>query len=81
MEDVSSLNTHCSRRLCCGHSFHTDCILGWFKESDVCPICRADNKDDILIKFKHDIQENMREKYRDAIRSLELEVEEYRLHY
>lgn len=81
MEDVSSMNTHSSKRLECGHSFHIDCILGWFKESSVCPVCRSNNQSDVFIQFKNGIEENMREKYMDAIRSLESEVEEYRLRF
>lgn len=79
-ETVSSQNTSVSKRLSCGHSFHIDCILRWFKESDSCPVCRTNQEDDIFIEYKKDIEENLRLKYQDAIRSLEVELEEVREH-
>jgi hypothetical protein len=33
----------------CGHQFHTDCILDWFKKNNTCPICRVKLK---IIKKK-----------------------------
>lgn len=24
----------------CGHDFHDDCVMDWFKASDRCPLCR-----------------------------------------
>jgi E3 ubiquitin-protein ligase synoviolin len=29
-------------RLPCNHSFHTDCLLGWFDHGEGCPVCRLD---------------------------------------
>ena len=26
----------------CGHEFHEDCILHWFKDHTACPMCRCD---------------------------------------
>ena len=74
-------NTHKSKVLPCNHGFHLDCILGWFRESSVCPVCREDNQEDLFIQFKNDVEENMRQKYRDAIKSLEDELQEYKLRY
>ena len=71
-EEVPSTNSAKHKRLHCGHAFHINCILGWFVESEDCPICRKPHHDE-LIKFKDKIENNMRKKYMDAIRSLELE--------
>ena len=29
-------------KLECNHIFHKDCILGWFKQKNTCPICRSE---------------------------------------
>ena len=81
MEDVSSMNTSQSRRLTCDHSFHISCLLNWYKESDQCPICRTPQTDDLFIEFRNKIEEEMRVKYMDAIKSLEAELAECRLHF
>lgn len=62
------------KNLLCNHSFHSDCILQWFVESDTCPICRTSQKCDLIIIFKNKIEDNMRLKYMNAIHSLEDEV-------
>jgi len=72
-ETVPSTNSAKHKRLKCGHAYHLNCILGWFKESQLCPVCRKDNSSDDLIKFKNEIENKMRKTYRDAIRSLEKE--------
>ena len=28
-------------KMTCGHGFHTECLKGWLKHKDVCPLCRA----------------------------------------
>ena len=63
-----------SKILSCGHMFHMDCILKWFVQSETCPVCRVEEKRDYYIKFKKLVEENMRERYKDAIESLEQEV-------
>lgn len=73
MESVSSLNTSTNKRLQCGHAFHTRCILRWFAASDDCPTCRHTQKNDPFILFKKGVEDQIRHKYRDAIRSLEIE--------
>jgi hypothetical protein len=77
-EKVPSTNSAKNKRLHCGHAFHLDCILQWFKESDECPICRKKQTSDSIIKFRNDIEDRMRLKYRDAIRSLEAEIRQMR---
>jgi len=42
-----------AKTLVCGHTFHLECILNWFVTSELCPMCRACQKDDPLIKFKN----------------------------
>ena len=39
-----------------------------------CPQCRMEQDDDPIVVFRKNIEDNMREKYRDAIRSLEVEL-------
>ena len=48
--------------------------MKWFETSDECPQCRMEQDDDPIIIFKKTIEDTIREKYRDAIRSLEAEV-------
>lgn len=71
---LEELKTSESRKLKCKHAFHTRCIMRHFEESIECPLCRMEQDDDPIVIFKKTIEENMRLKYRDAIRSLEAEV-------
>lgn len=48
--------------------------MKWFEESDECPVCRTEQDSDPLIVFKRRIEDAMRIKYRDAIRTLEHQV-------
>jgi len=48
--------------------------MKWFEESIECPQCRMEQDDDPIVVFRKHIEDNMREKYRDAIRSLENEL-------
>lgn len=73
MEDVPSTNSANNKRLTCGHAYHFKCIMRWFITSDECPTCRRKQKDDHLIIFKEGVEEELRLKYRDAIRTLEAE--------
>ena len=34
------------KMLPCQHKFHEDCILRWFKDHVICPMCRFDCKAD-----------------------------------
>ena len=78
LEDVGSLNSKQSKKLTCNHSFHPDCIMNWFKESDSCPVCRVDQPEDPIIIFKKEIEDKMRIVYADAINSLERELHNVR---
>ena len=62
------------KKLKCKHVFHTKCIMKWFETSIECPLCKMEQDDDPIVIFKQNVEENIREKYRDAIKSLELEV-------
>jgi hypothetical protein len=55
LEPASSVNTFETRRLACGHAFHSPCIMKWFVKSDSCPTCRTPQPDDPLIIFKKEI--------------------------
>jgi hypothetical protein len=74
LEPVPSLNSKGTKRLSCTHAFHTQCILTWFETSDECPTCRTEQDTDSIIIFKKHIEDNLRVKYQDAIRSLQHEV-------
>ena len=65
------------KELTCEHVFHTECITQWFVSADTCPVCRVAQGKDSYIKFKMLVEENMRQKYKDAIDSFEEEI--YRL--
>ena len=72
---ITSTNTIKSKRLTCGHSFHIECISEWFITSDDCPVCRKTQpEDDPVISFRNKVQDSMREKYKDAIKTLEDEI-------
>ena len=73
-EQVRSTNSAQTKRLSCGHAFHLKCILQWYIESISCPICRTEQPNDPLIKFKNRVEDNMRLKYMDSIHSLEDEL-------
>jgi len=62
------------KKLKCKHIFHNKCITTWFETSIECPTCRMEQDDDPLVVFRKHVEENIREKYRDAIRSLEVEL-------
>jgi len=76
LEPVGSTNTVNSKRLSCGHAFHVPCIMEWFVESDECPVCRSDQASDPVIAYKRKVEDILRQKYKDAIESLENEVQQ-----
>ena len=63
-----------SKSLTCKHAFHKKCILPWFVEQDTCPVCRTAQPNDEFVKFRDMVGDNMRDRYKDAIQSLEEEV-------
>jgi hypothetical protein len=73
-DPVRSTNSPNTKRLTCGHSYHLRCIITWFEHSSDCPVCRKKQDNDTLVVFKEHIEEKMRKKYIDAIRTLEIEV-------
>jgi len=68
------LTKRSDKRLKCKHMFHDKCIIQWFETSIECPTCRMEQDDDPIVIFKKNVEENIREKYRDAIRSLEVDL-------
>lgn len=62
----------------CNHPFHESCISNWYKESDVCPICRCVQHGDKYVLFKRDIEQASSDRYADAIRTLEIEIQRLR---
>ena len=57
----------------CGHVFHKACIMSWFVQSDVCPVCREKQDDDIF-KFKEGVEDKMRNTYKDVLDSNDREI-------
>ena len=49
-------------------------IIQWYITSDTCPVCRVDQGHDKYIKFRNMVEDNMRDKYKDAINSMEDEI-------
>ena len=78
LEATRSTNSAGTKRLTCGHAFHTECILTWFVTSDACPVCRCNQVSDPFINFRNSIQDNMRAKYMDTIKSYEKEIKNLR---
>ena len=73
-EQVRSTNSAGTKRLTCGHSFHHKCIIEWFVLSEICPVCRAPQPNEPLIKFRDKVEDNLRDKYRDAMKTYEKEI-------
>jgi len=48
--------------------------MQWFETSIECPQCRMEQDDDPLVVFRKHVEENIRERYREAVRSLQDEV-------
>ncbi len=80
LEPTRSTNSAGTKRLTCGHAFHTNCILTWFVTSDVCPACRTSQAGDPFLDFRNAIQDDMRAKYMDTIKSYEKEIKNLRRH-
>jgi len=74
-EDVSSVNKY---PISCSHTFHEECLVQWFVHSDVCPVCRTSQQADKYIVFKSNLDGVLSDKYADAIRSLESDVQRLR---
>lgn len=74
LEPVRSLNSAQTKKLKCGHAFHMECILNWFKNAEACPTCRNSQHNDPLIKFKISVEDEIREKYLQVNKSLEQEI-------
>ena len=62
------------KKLKCKHMFHAKCIMKWFETSIECPQCRMEQDDDPIVVFRKNVEDNIRNKYKDAVRSLQEEV-------
>jgi hypothetical protein len=51
--------------------------MTWYVESDICPVCR-ETQDDEILNFKKKVEEKMRNVYKDAIDSSDLEIRRLR---
>ena len=52
----------------CGHSFHTECAMRWFRfESTACPNCRSDVQDDTWESMSSDTRIRWMKKKRKAL--------------
>lgn len=78
LENVPSTNSAQTKRLTCGHSFHFRCIIKWYEFSEECPVCRKKQSRDDLILFKNNVENKIREKYKEVIRSYERELKKLR---
>lgn len=47
--------------------------MTWFVESDICPVCR-EKQDDEILEFKEKVEQKMREIYKDALDSNDREI-------
>jgi len=52
--------------------------MTWYETSDECPVCRTEQDTDPVIIFKRRVEDAIRIKYRDAIRTLESQVQALR---
>ena len=41
-----SISSEGCQFICCGHTYHTNCIRTWFSTSVRCPVCRRDIRED-----------------------------------
>ena len=48
--------------------------MTWYETNDECPVCRTEQDTDPIIIFKRRVEDGIRIRYRDAIRTLEHQV-------
>jgi len=58
--------------------FHDKCIIKWYEESIECPTCRMEQDNDPYVIFRRKVEDNIRIRYKDAIKSLESELADAR---
>lgn len=66
------------KKLACKHIFHPNCINEWFVTNIDCPTCRMEQDNDPYVVFRRKVEDNIRLRYKDAIKSLETELAEAR---
>ena len=52
--------------------------MTWYETNDECPVCRTEQDTDPIIIFKRRVEDGIRIRYRDAIRTLEHQVQTLR---
>ena len=52
--------------------------MTWFETSIECPQCRMEQDDDPIVVFRKNVEHHLREKYKDAIKTLEDELRQVR---
>jgi hypothetical protein len=77
-EKVGKRNSYKTRKLQCGHFFHSNCLLTWLSTdgaTNTCPICREKLDDIDVVVFKDRVEENLRRKYLDAMKTYDMEID------
>jgi hypothetical protein len=52
--------------------------MTWYETNDECPVCRTEQDTDTIIIFKRRVEDAIRIRYRDAIRTLEQQLQNLR---
>merc|ERR1712062_357246 len=44
------------------HVYHTECLVAWFKNQSVCPICRQENTPQQMKEFRNNVDRLLQER-------------------
>lgn len=56
--DNFKVGTKVVRMKACGHMYHKECILEWFRKKYSCPTCNTDLKEDYPVSLKDWLEDN-----------------------